>query len=145
MTRRQTNTQPSISPRKLSQIAWFKYRALAVGVGEFMPCISDLLRQSLVFVSALRSLAWRGPRVRLGPVPEFRCGCRQRRMHPHRGQFIIDSERMGMVGTETTRSNDIKRSTIRNNSIRPAVCRRVSGPSRSASYLTAPAVRPLTT
>jgi hypothetical protein len=129
MTRRRTNTQPSISPHKLSQIAHW---ALAVGVGEFMPCMSDLLRHSSLFVSALRLLAWRAPRVRPGPIPEFRCGCRQQRMHHHRGQFIIGSERMRMVGIETTQSNDIKGSMIRNNSIRAAICRRVSDASRSA-------------
>jgi hypothetical protein len=53
-------------------------------------------------------------------------------MHHHRGQFIIGSERMRMVGIETTQSNDIKRSMIRNNSIRAAICRRVSDASRSA-------------
>jgi len=118
MTRRRTNTQPSVLSRRLSQIAGFERRALAVGVRAFMPCISDLLRQSLVFVSALRLSARHTPRVRPGPVPAFRCGCHQRPMHHHRGRFVIGSKRMGRVGTGTTQPNDIKGSTSRNNSIR---------------------------
>jgi hypothetical protein len=59
-----------------------------------------LLRQSLLFVSVLRLSTRRVPRaVRPGPVPEFRCGCRQRPMRHRRGRFIIGSERTGMAGT----------------------------------------------
>ena len=62
-----------------------------------MQFLSDLLWQSLLFVSVLRLPVRYVPQaVRPGPVPDFRCGCRGRPTRHHGGRFITGSEGKGM-------------------------------------------------